>query len=60
MKHSHKLCFSEIYTNIIGRMKAPDTNEPISPKITTIIVTDLTELSHGNATGMGLADIMTQ
>lgn len=47
-------------TNIIGRIRIPGEPEPATPAITRLIVCDLTEASHGNATGMGLADIVTE
>jgi hypothetical protein len=47
-------------THIIGRMKIAGQAEPSSPRIRSIIVTDLTDESHGNATGVGLADIITR
>lgn len=47
-------------TNIIGRMKVGTGSEPENPNITNIVITDLTEASHGNALGMGLGDIITQ
>jgi len=46
--------------NIIGRMKIPETLEPKWPSIKRIVVTDLTKESHGNAVGMGFADIITK
>lgn len=46
-------------TNIIGRMRIAGEPEPASPRIRTIVVTDLTDASHGNATGTGLADVVT-
>ena len=49
-----------IDTNIIGRLKIYDQPEPISPKIRSIIVNDITEESQGNATGVGLADIISK
>jgi hypothetical protein len=49
-----------IDTNIIGRIKIRNEIEPGNPDITNIIVTDLTEASHGNASGMGLADFITK
>jgi hypothetical protein len=45
--------------NIIGRLKIHGQPEPDTPRIKCIIVRDLTAQSHGNATGMGLADIIT-
>jgi hypothetical protein len=47
-------------TNIIGRIMFIGEKEPKSPKITRIVVLDLTEESHGNAIGIGLADYATQ
>ena len=46
--------------NIIGRMKIEGTPEPESPRIKAIVVTDLTDASHGNACGIGLADVTTR
>jgi hypothetical protein len=47
-------------TNIIGRIRIEAEKEPEKPKIKRIVITDLTEGSHGNSVGMGLADIMTE
>lgn len=47
-------------TNVIGRIMFIGEKEPKSPKITRIVVLDLTEESHGNAIGIGLADYTTQ
>lgn len=47
-------------TNIIGRIKINTEKDPEKPRITNIVITDLTEASHGNAVGMGLADVMTK
>ena len=47
-------------TNIIGRTHILGEPEPESPRIKIIVVTDLTDESHGNATGMGFADIITR
>ena len=49
-----------IDTNIIGRMMIHGQTEPERPRIKSVIVTDLTDESHGNATGVGLADIITR
>lgn len=49
-----------IDTNIIGRIKIYGQDEPASPDIKSIVVTDLTDESHGNATGVGLADVITR
>jgi hypothetical protein len=47
-------------TNVIGRIMFIGEKEPDRPKITRIVVLDLTEESHGNAVGIGLADYTTQ
>jgi hypothetical protein len=46
--------------NIIGRLKVPGTPEPDYPKTKVIVVTDITDASHGNACGVGLADVTTR
>jgi len=46
--------------NIIGRTRIKTEPEPEYPDITSIMLLDLTEKSHGNAIGMGLADIITR
>lgn len=48
-----------IDTNVIGRMRMFGVDEPASPRIARIAVLDLTDASHGNATGIGLADVTT-
>jgi hypothetical protein len=45
-------------TNVIGRLRIRGQAEPVFPDIKVIIVRDLTSASHGNAAGMGLADIV--
>ena len=47
-------------TNIIGRLMIPGEPEPDRPNIKTIVARDLTGQSHGNALGIGLADIITR
>src|SRR5919201_1844496 len=47
-------------TNILGRMFVPGVPEEDRPRITTVVVLDLTEPSHGNAIGIGLADFTTE
>lgn len=47
-------------TNIIGRIRILGTEEPVSPRIKYIIASDLSEESHGNALGIGLADLTTR
>ncbi len=45
--------------NIIGRIRCAEEQKPTAAKITNISVHDLTEASHGNAIGLGLADFTT-
>lgn len=47
-------------SNVLGRRIVFGEGEPDSPRITRIAVCDLTEASHGNAVGVGLADFTTQ
>ena len=47
-------------TNIIGRWFIEGEPEPESPQVKALVVLDLTDASHGNATGVGLADFTTQ
>lgn len=47
-------------TNVIGRLRIPGQPEPATPRIRAIIACDLTEATHGNALGMGLADFTTR
>ena len=49
-----------IDTNIIGRIGVRGQTDPASPRIKAIMVSDLTDESHGNAVGVGLADVITQ
>ncbi len=45
-------------TNVIGRLRIPGEPEPDRPRINVIVALDLTDASHGNATGIGLVDII--
>jgi hypothetical protein len=47
-------------TNVIGRVRIPGEPEPASPRIRRIVLLGLTPASHGNALGMGLADVVTR
>lgn len=47
-------------TNIIGRLLMRGEKEFEKPEINKIIVLDVTPSSHGNAIGVGLADITTR
>jgi hypothetical protein len=46
--------------NVIGRMRIHGEPEPESPRIKVIIAADLTDATHGNACGIGLADVTTR
>ena len=46
-------------TNIIGRLRLQGIPEPERPSIRYLAVLDLSDASHGNATGVGLADFTT-
>ncbi len=47
-------------TNVIGRSTFIGSAKPTKPRITRIFVRDLTEVTHGNACGIGMADYTTQ
>ncbi|MGH2352560.1 MAG: DUF2088 domain-containing protein [Chloroflexota bacterium] len=46
-------------TNIIGRMMIRGVPEFAHPNARIVVVLDLTEESHGNGAGIGLADVLT-
>lgn len=46
--------------NIIGRIWLEGIEEPESPRVERIVVLDLTPETHGNANGIGLADVTTR
>jgi hypothetical protein len=46
-------------TGVIGRMHIPGVPEPERPLIKCIVVLSLTPHSHGNAAGIGLADVVS-
>ncbi|MFB4475860.1 DUF2088 domain-containing protein, partial [Oceanobacillus caeni] len=46
--------------NIIGRMRIDGVTEPTEINIKRILALDLSEQSHGNAQGIGLADFTTE
>lgn len=48
-----------IDTNVIGRFRLLGVDEPGSPNVKYLIVSDVSDASHGNATGVGLADFTT-
>jgi hypothetical protein len=47
-----------IDTNVVGRMRMPGQADPPTPNITAIVALDITDASHGNAAGVGLADLI--
>jgi hypothetical protein len=47
-------------TKVVGRIGSHLSPEPEKPVIKRIMVTDLTDLTHGNATGLGPADVITK
>jgi len=47
-------------TNVIGRIRILGEAEPAAPVIRSILVSRLTAASHGNAIGVGLADVITR
>ena len=47
-------------TNVIGRLYINGEKEIMKPRIKRLVVFDITEESHGNALGIGLADITTK
>jgi hypothetical protein len=47
-------------TNIIGRIRVLGVAEPEKPSIKYIIASNISEASHGNALGIGLADLTTK
>jgi hypothetical protein len=47
-------------TNVIGRMRIHGEKEPTRPRIRSVVALSLTEASHGNAVGVGLADLISQ
>jgi hypothetical protein len=46
--------------NVTGRGIAHDGPDSLLPDITRIVVRDLSEKTHGNAVGVGMADFVTQ
>jgi hypothetical protein len=49
---------SGLDTNVIGRMMIRGSEEFERPRIANLVVLDLTDSSHGNTTGVGLADFI--
>jgi hypothetical protein len=46
--------------NVVGRLLIETQQEPLSPRITRICALDLSPESHGNGTGVGIADLTTE
>lgn len=46
-------------TNVIGRIGIAGVAEPAAPQVRRIVVLGLSAASHGNALGIGLADVTT-
>lgn len=47
-------------TNVLGRMMLPGVKEPDEPGVSRIFVRRLSDKTHGNANGVGLADVITR
>ncbi len=47
-------------TNVIGRFRILGVEEPEEPAVKYVIVGDISDESHGNALGVGLADLTTR
>ena len=47
-------------TKVVGRIGSYISPDPEKPVIKRIMVSDLTDQTHGNATGIGAADVITQ
>ena len=47
-------------TKVVGRIGSYLSPDPENPVIKRIMVSDLTELTHGNATGLGPVDVITR
>jgi len=46
--------------NVIGRLRVYGQPEPEFPSVRCIVACGLTDATHGNANGMGLADVVTR
>lgn len=46
-------------TNVVGRYRVLNTSDPELPNIDRVVVRRLTDATHGNGQGIGLADITT-
>lgn len=48
-------------TKVVGRLSMPLLGpDPVSPRVKRIVVGDLTDVSDGNADGVGIADFITE
>ncbi len=55
-----EICGTGMDTNVIGRLMITGEKDFERPFIRRIAVLDLTNASHGNCTGLGLADFITE
>lgn len=46
--------------NITGRIGVAGETDPAAPRVRAMMVCDLTDATHGNAIGVGLADVITR
>lgn len=47
-------------TNVVGRYQVLNADDPTTPEIKRVVARRLTEASHGNGNGVGLADVTTR
>lgn len=47
-------------TNVVGRYRVVNAPDPVTPDITRIVARRLTDATHGNGNGIGLADVTTR
>jgi len=47
-------------SNVVGRCGLIDNHHFLEPHVRMLIALDLSEKTHGNATGMGIADVITR
>lgn len=59
-KMGKEISGSGMDTNVIGRRMVLSEPEPTSPRITRIVVLDITDATKGSAVGIGLADFTTR
>lgn len=47
-------------TNVVGRYRVLNADDPATPEIKRVVARRLTEATHGNGNGVGLADVTTR